>query len=323
MTVINYQDVFGVPLGDEVQEAHGVTYRPCPAVDSLRGELLAIPFFRASKVGGMGPLFRLPGFKHEFNRHHAGLAVDIMLNPASDDEEALGHHLVMLFVQAANVMNWRGMIYQDITVDLNGATRTATRWTKGGHDDHIHIDWHNFHNVTKRNGITQVPLHRTAANGGGVVQMVPMEGNSIAENIEWTTESMTVFSSNPALQIGLQGLVSQLGNLTKLNLSAELGVTGAPASTHIGNDLDGKWTANIGSWNGIFVFNRSGGVFWADNDTSPRHNGRWTATPSEVQWKFNDPGDFRTFTIPLPVSRKAALVTVQPAGQGSFTMNHA
>src|ERR1022692_3295319 len=126
MTVINYQDVFGVPLGDEVQEAHGVTYRPCPAVDSLRGELLAIPFFRASKVGGMGPLFRLPGFKHEFNRHHAGLAVDIMLNPASDDEEALGHHLVMLFVQAANVMNWRGMIYQDITVDLNGATRTAT-----------------------------------------------------------------------------------------------------------------------------------------------------------------------------------------------------
>jgi hypothetical protein len=323
MTIISYQDVFGVPLGDEVQESHGVTYRPCPAVDSLRSELLAIPFFRAAKVGGMGPLFRPPGFKHEFNRHHAGLAVDIMLSPASDDEEALGHHLVKLFVQLANVMNWRGMIYQDVTVDLNGATRTAARWSKGGHDDHIHIDWHDHTKVTKRHGITQIPLRRTAANRGGVVQMVPMEGDGIAEKIEWTTESMTVFKANPALQNGLQGLVSQLGSLPKLNLSSELGVTGVPASSYIGNDLEGKWTANIGPWNGIFVFNKLSGVYWADNDTSPRHNGRWTATPIEVQWKFNDPGDFRTFTLPLPVNRKAAKVTVQPAGQGSFTMNHA
>jgi hypothetical protein len=323
MTIINYQDVFGVPLGDEVQESHGVTYRPCPAVDSLRSELLAIPFFRAGKVGGMGPLFRVPGFKHEFNRHHAGLAVDIMLNPASDDEEALGHHLVKLFVQVANVMNWRGMIYQDVTVDLNGATRTAARWSKGGHDDHIHIDWHNPNKVTKRHGITQIPLRRTAANGGGVVQMVPMEGDAIAETIEWATESMTVFTASTALQNGLQDLVSQLGSLAKLNLSSELGVTGAPASSYIGNDLDGKWTANIGPWNGIFVFNQSGAVYWADTDTSLRHIGRWTATPTEVQWKFNDPGDFRTFTLPLPVNRKAAKVTVQPAGQGFFTMNHA
>jgi hypothetical protein len=324
MTIISYQDVFGVPLGAEVQESHPMGYKRCPAADSLRSELLAIPFFRAGNVGGSGPLFRPPGFRHEFNRHHAGLAVDIMLSPASDDEEALGHHMVKLFVQLANVMNWRGLIYQDVTVDLNGATRTAARWSKGGHDDHIHIDWHDPNKVTKRHGITQIPLRRTAKNGGGLVQMVPMEGDAIAETIEWTTESMTVLTANPALQNGLQNLVSQLGSLGKVNLSSDLGVTAVPASsTYIGNDLEGKWTANIGQWNGIFVFNRSGGVYWADNSTSPRHNGHWTATPSEVQWKFNDPGDFRTFTLPLPVNRKTATVTVQPAGQGSFTMDHA
>jgi hypothetical protein len=266
MTIINYQDVFGVPLGSEVQESHGVTYKTCPAVDSLRSELLAIPFFTPGKVGGMGPLFRPPGFRHEFNRHHAGLAVDIMLSQSSDDEEALGHHLVKLFVQLASVMNWRGMIYQDVTVDLNGATRTAAPWTKGGHDDHIHIDWHNHTKVTKKSGITQIPLRRA---GGVVVQMVPMEGDSIAETIEWTTESATVFKANPALQNGLQGLVSQLGNLPKLNLRSELAVTGAPASSYIGNDLEGKWTATIGPWNGIFVFNRSGAVYWADSDSRP------------------------------------------------------
>ena len=319
MTVINYQDVFGVPLGSEVQESHGVTYRPCPAVDSLRGELLAIPFF-TPKVGGMGPLFRMPGFKHEFNRHHAGLAVDIMLSPASDDEEALGHHLVQLFVTLAGVMNWRGLIYQDITIDLNGATRTASRWTKGGHDDHIHIDWHDSHKVTMQHGISQIPLRRI---GGAVVQMVPMEGDAIAETIEWSTQAMTGFKANPALQNGLQTLISQFGSLPKLNLSAALGITSVPASSYIATDLQGKWNANIGPWSGIFVFDLGGGVYWADNDTAPKHRGRWTATSSEVQWKFNDPGDFRVFTLPLPVSRKSAQVTVQPAGQGSFTMSHA
>jgi hypothetical protein len=320
MTVIHYQDVFGVPLGSEVQEAHGVTYKPCPAVESLRGELLAIPFFTAGKVGGMGPLFRMPGFKHEFNRHHAGLAVDIMLNPGSDDEEALGHHLVKLFVTLAGVMNWRGLIYQDITIDLNGAVRTAGRWSKGGHDDHIHIDWHNSLNVTKQSGISQIPLRR---RGGDVVQMVPMEGDSIAESIQWSAEAMTSFKANPALQNGLQTLMNNFRSLPKLNLSAELGITSAPASSYIGNDLQGKWTASIGPWNGIFFFDLGGGVYWADSDTSPKHRGRWTATASEVQWKFNDPGDIRVFTVPLPVSRKSAQVTVQPAGQGAFTMSHA
>lgn len=323
MTAIMYEDVFGVPLGDEVQESHVLGYKSCPAVDSLKGELKAFPFFGGKKVGGTGPLFRDPGFKHEFNRHHAGLAVDIMLDPASDDEEALGHHLVLLFVQLGSVMNWRGMIYQDVTVDLNGANRTASRWTKGGHDNHIHIDWHNSSLVTRRSGITQIMLRRDAAHGGGLQAMVPVEGNSIAEKIEWATEASTVFTANPALQNGLQGLLSQFGNLPKLNLSAELGVSTAPATSYIANDLNGKWNATIGPWTGIFVFNPAGGVYWADDDGSPKHNGRWSATTSQVQWRFNDQGDFRLFTLPLPVNRKSSQVTVQPAGQGSFTMSHA
>jgi len=39
------------------------------------------------KVQGTGPLYRpWGGNTHEFNRHHAGLAVDIMLNQQNDAE---------------------------------------------------------------------------------------------------------------------------------------------------------------------------------------------------------------------------------------------
>ena len=39
-----------------------------------------------------------------------------------------------------------------------------------------------------------------------------------------------------------------------------------------------------------------------------------------LEWKFNDPGDIRTFTVPLPLIASKVSGTILPAGQGWFTM---
>jgi hypothetical protein len=230
-TVITYRQVFGVDLGGEVQESHGVSYTPCPATSSLKKQLFKTGFFtqNASKVGGVGPLFVDWGhgvLKHEFNRHHAGLAVDIMLKPGTT-EVALGHALVLLFNQLGATLNFRGMIYQDVTVDLQGnGTRSASAWTDGGHDDHIHIDWHNTgsHFVMWQD-IAGVPLRRIS--GGDPVTMQPKNGKSIATSIEWSSEAATVFDGDPTLAQGLTDVLNDFaaGKLQPRNLKRELGVT--------------------------------------------------------------------------------------------------
>src|SRR5271166_2806664 len=228
-TVITYRQVFGVDLGGEVQESH-VNYTPCPATSSLRKQLFKTGFFsqNASKVGGVGPLFVDWGngvLKHEFNRHHAGLAVDIMLKPGTT-EVALGHALVLLFNQLGATMNFRGMIYQDVTVDLRGnGTRSASAWTDGGHDNHIHIDWHNTnsHYVVWQD-IAEIPLRRTS---GEQLKMKPKNGKSVATSIEWSSEAATVFEGDPTLAQGLTDVLNDYaaGNLQPRNLKKELGVT--------------------------------------------------------------------------------------------------
>lgn len=229
-TVITYRQVFGVDLGGEVQESHGVNYTPCPATSSLKKQLLKTGFFsqNASKVGGVGPLFVDQGhgvLTHEFNRHHAGLAVDIMLKPGTT-EVALGHALVLLFSQLGSTLNFRGMIYQDVTVDLRGnGTRTAGSWTGGGHDDHIHIDWHNTssHFVVWQD-IGEVPLRKRS---GELVKMKPKNGTRIATSIEWSSEASTVFDGDPTLAQGLTDVLTDYaaGKLQLRNLKHELGVT--------------------------------------------------------------------------------------------------
>ena len=121
--VIPYKQVFGVDLGQEVQEAHGVNYTASPAAASSK-QLFKTAYYtqNASKVGGVGPLFVDWGhgvLKHEYNRHHAGLAVDIMLS-AKANEIPLGHALVLAFNRLATTMKWRSIIYQNVTINLNG-----------------------------------------------------------------------------------------------------------------------------------------------------------------------------------------------------------
>jgi hypothetical protein len=228
-TVIAYRQVFGVDLGGEVQESH-VNYTPCPATSSLRKQLLNTGYFsqNTSKVGGVGPPFVDWGhgvFKHEFNRHHAGLAVDIMLKPGTT-EVALGHALVLLFNRLGATLNFRGMIYQDVSIDLQGnGTRTASGWGDHDHDNHIHIDWHNTssHYVVWQD-IAEIPLRRTS---GELVKMKPKNGKNVAISIEWSSQAATVFDGDPTLAQGLSDVLTDYaaGKLQLRNLQRELGVT--------------------------------------------------------------------------------------------------
>jgi hypothetical protein len=228
MQVITYQDVFGVPLGDEVQESHGATYKPCPAAEALRKQLRASPFFAGAKLGGTGPLYRpWKGNTHEFNRHHAGLAVDIMLTMTNDAEVALGHHLVLLFKRMADVIKWRGIVYQNIAVNGLGQLASGMRvncWTGGGHEDHVHIDWHDTANTKWKDGITEVPLKKI---DGNVIKMKPADGTRIAESITWTSQAMTAFDSDATLEKELADLMAKhgRGELKKLNMMTELGLS--------------------------------------------------------------------------------------------------
>src|SRR5207248_682678 len=141
--IITYQQVFKVTnIGDELSEARGLTYTPCPAVTALRNFLTAQKFLSGGKVQGTGPLYRpwdrVKPNSHEFNRHHGGLAVDIMLDPKSAKEIALGQQLVLLFRRNVGVMKWRSIIYQNVQFGPGGGATDG-----GDHYDHIHIDWHN------------------------------------------------------------------------------------------------------------------------------------------------------------------------------------
>jgi hypothetical protein len=85
--------------------------------------------------------------------------------------------------------------------------------------------------------------------------------------------------------------------------------------------LAGSWSVTIGGWSGSFFFDANGGVSWAENDFSQKHAGWWYVNGSRLEWKFRDPGDFRTFTLPLPLITTNAAGTILPAGQGWFTMS--
>jgi hypothetical protein len=87
------------------------------------------------------------------------------------------------------------------------------------------------------------------------------------------------------------------------------------------SQLAGSWSVTIGGWSGFFFFDAIGGVSWAEDESSPGHAGRWSVNGSSLEWKFRDPGDFRTFTLPLPLITTNAAGTILPAGQGWFTMS--
>jgi hypothetical protein len=317
MTIITYQQVFQVSnVGDELSEARGLTYTPCPAVTAQRKFLTAHPFLGGNKVQGTGPLYRpWDRNSHEFNRHHAGLAVDIMLDQKINAEVALGQQLVLLFRRNVAVMKWRSIIYQNVTFGPGGGATDG-----GGHMDHIHIDWHDTNRVQWKNGISSVPLRK---NSGEVIQCPLVQGNKVASSIEWPPEASTDFSSDTTIPSELADLMGKndRGELSKIPWTAAA-FTGKTAMNAVQN-LKGKWLVSIGDWNGAFYFDANGGVSWADDDWSPKHRGGWSVNGNRLEWKFRDAGDFRTFTVELPLRTYGANGTIFPAGQGWFTMSKA
>jgi hypothetical protein len=317
--IITYQQVFSVTnIGDELRDGQGVNFTPCPAVKALRQILSGHSFFGGGKVQGTGPLYR-PWDRnlHEFNRHHAGLAVDIMLNQGSASEVALGQQLVLLFRRHVGTMRWRSIIYQNVTFSPGGGATNG-----GDHRDHIHIDWHDSNNVQWHNGITSVPLRKS---NGTVINLPLVQGNKIAKSIQWTAEALTDFTGAAALKSELADLMGKhsRGELTKTTWDAA-SLSGGPTSLNtIYLQLPGRWTVAIGNWTGLFFFDGKGGVSWAESDYSTKHAGRWSVNGRQLEWKFRDPGDFRTFTVPLPLNTGRVSGTILPSGQGWFTMSKA
>jgi hypothetical protein len=318
MTTITYQQVFSVTnIGDELVEGQVPTYRSCPAVVALRGFLTANTFLSESsgRVQGTGPLYRpWDGNTHEYNRHHAGLAVDVMLDPKNDAHVALGQQLVILFRRNQTTMRWRSMIYQNVTFSPGGGS------DGGDHYDHIHIDWHNPANVKWKENITSVPLRKS----GAVINLPLKQVNRIAASITWPAEADIDFSSATTLKTEISELLGRHGRseLTKITWNASaLAAAQTTTLNLLRHQLPGRWYVTIGDWNGLFIFEAAGNVAWSEDTDSPRHSGRWSVNGNRLEWKFRDVGDFRTFTAPLPLSQGRVSGSIFPVGQGWFSMS--
>lgn len=219
---INYRDVFGANPGELIEERHGVNWRPCPAVVSLRSLLGAYHVFPS--IGGVGPFRR--GHRTEFNRHHAGLAADIMIPPGNAPLVTLGQHLVLLFIEHKNIMRWRGIIYQHVSINSSGnptADFHRATWGADDHLNHIHIDWHSSKNVTWAENITTIPCR--LANGTEI-ELRSMQGNRIASIIRWTPQAETNFQHNAALSEAIAALMERhrAGQLTPIDLPRAIGL---------------------------------------------------------------------------------------------------
>lgn len=216
---VTYQEVFGAEPGQEIQESHGMTWRPCPAVLALRGLLGSFSdVFPNRKLGGRS------GYWNEFNRHHAGLAVDIMLSPHVDAEVRLGENLFVLFNRHKQIMQWRGMLYQHVSINFAG---NVGNYRPNDHNNHIHIDWHESRNVTWFSPIEQIPWRRSSGAHRGEVQMLrPKQHPRIASSIRWTQQAMTDFRQNQTLQDDLTDLINRhrQGELQRVDLAQELGL---------------------------------------------------------------------------------------------------
>jgi hypothetical protein len=109
-------------------------------------------------------------------------------------------------------------------------------------------------------------------------------------------------------------------NHVHVELNGDGAALGTSPGSAVSGQFVGKWNVTIGTWTGIFVFDAAGGVYWADNETSRHHQGQWAATPTDLEWKFSDDGDFRAFTLPLPLNPGSVRGTILPTGQGWFDM---
>lgn len=214
------REVFGVPPGGELSEAHGRTYRGSPAVNALVDVLDGFPEFRGK---GRGP----SGFWNEYNRHHAGLAVDVMVNPENEPQVALWQNLYRLFITHRGIMRWRGMIFQHAGVSFGGGATgpiRGYRYAEADHMKHIHIDWHDSSNVTWHSPNTSIPFRR---RDGSLINLTPKQGNRIAATISWTVQAESEFRTNTTLRTAITDLLNnhRAGGLSSIDLEQEVGLT--------------------------------------------------------------------------------------------------
>ena len=211
---ITYNWVFGVEPGEPVDLGQSRNYRPCNAVTALTNILHDIPEFHGGKVQGRS------GYLDEFNRHHAGLAIDIMFPPTNIPQVTLGENLFKLFIDHQSIMQWRGMVYQHVSVSSFGH---SSNYGRADPMNHIHIDWHNSRNVTWAENITQIPLAR-----GGVVQrtVTPRQINKVARIIRWTLQSETDFQHDATLIPALDNLMQRFrtNQLQRVNTMQSAGL---------------------------------------------------------------------------------------------------
>lgn len=216
MTVtITYRDVFGVDPGSEIVANQPMHYRPSMPVSALLALLGRYAEFRGRAHGPSG-------FRDQFNRHHAGLAVDIMVARADAAMVTLWQHLYLLFIQHRGIMRWRGMIFQHAGVNYGGGTSGRTQpfhWADTDHMNHIHIDWLGPHAVHRTDPpIMTIPIRQ----GTNPARPTPVRGGRpLAVSIDWTPEAEGLdFRSNSTLATAISDLLARRATLGALDLEA-------------------------------------------------------------------------------------------------------
>lgn len=108
-----------------------------PAIATLKEVLkLAFPNLRTGTLVNVTP----------GSRHTSGLAIDIFFNSRNAQEKAAALALIDVLVKHHGAMKWSDLIFTNFHIGggvggFGGDGKTHQSWTKGAHDDHIHLDW--------------------------------------------------------------------------------------------------------------------------------------------------------------------------------------
>jgi len=121
---------------------------------------------------------------------------------------------------------------------------------------------------------------------------------------------------------------SEFSPHTKVALNAKI-IAGAepsvpPLDYSFQNYLPGTWSVTIGPWDGYFVFQSGGTIYWTDKIPSRRHQGMWWTMAGSIDWSFSDDahGWKRTFEILTPLkSTVNGKITIDGREHGFFTMS--
>ena len=259
----------------------------CPAIAELADTLEAcFPSITLLTTNNVSP----------GTRHTAGLAIDIMLDVTKKDQRQLAHGIIDVFINHHSLMMWSDLIYSDFDGKSISYFHIPARGGYGGqmlkrnpytsdtrHGDHIHLDWVDF----------------SLKNEGQEYLRIPYKWSDAAKK--------TGFSDVLSASFRTLALKPASGGVDSVSQVVKQGIAG-------------KWKVTIGGWKGLFVFDQIGSVYWAENEYGSRHNGNWTTTATDIQWRFKDPGDFRTFKIAVPQTFSLIKGTILPAGQGFFEM---